>query len=187
VPFVGVPPLNADFSRDAIIAYVNGEPYTMTQLETAVRVAKALAVISKDTVPEYGAPEMRAFQINMLRRELDGVLARQALRREGLQAPGGDASSAVQAFLSQFSATQEQLDAALAANGLTRAQLDQWFAEGRDTQFYIQTKLMSGQSPESRPAVVKAWLDQQWAEQDIQIRFYDPDVALPAASPSPSP
>jgi hypothetical protein len=184
VPLQGVAPLNLDYPREATLAYVNGVPYTMLQLELATRVAKTLASISKDPAPDYGAPEMRDFQITMLRRELDGLILRQAMVRDGLQAPAGDVTPAVDGFLKQFQATPEQLSAALAANGITRADLDSWFGESRETQFYIQTKLMPGHQPEEQAEVVRAWLNERFEAQVTIADFYEPSATVaPAATP----
>jgi hypothetical protein len=181
-------PLNNDYPRESIIAYVNGEPYTMAQLETAVRVARSLSAISKDPVADYGSPEMRDFQVNMLRLEIDGMLLRQAMRREGLAPPPGDITPAIDGYLQQFGGTGEQLDAALAANGITRAEVADWFTRSRDTQFYIETKLMPGHDPAERKAVIDAWLAEQWKTQDIKPMFYAPSTPVPAeAAPTAAP
>lgn len=185
VPLQGVAPLNLDYPRETIIAYVNGVPYTMLELELAARVSKTLASISGDSVPDYGSPEMRDFQITMLRRELDGIILRQAMVRDGLQAPAGDVTPAVDGFLQQFQATPEKLTAALAANGITRADLDRWFSQSRETQFYIQTKIMPGQEPEKQAEVVRAWLDERFEDQVKIANFYEPSAtAAPAVATS---
>jgi hypothetical protein len=180
-----VPPLNPDYARETIIAYVNGEPYYMWQLETAVRVAQALASFTGDPVPAVGTPEMRDFQVSMLRRELDGVLLRQALVRDGLTPPPGDATPVMEGFLGQYNVSEGDLASALAANGVTRADLERWFLNSRDTQYYIQTKLMEGQPPEQRDAIVKAWLDENFPNQVNVTDFYEPSPTLAAPSGSP--
>jgi len=179
VPFAGVPPLNSDYSRDTIVAYVSGEPYTMAQLEAAVRVAKTIAAFSQDEVPAYGEAAMREFQVNMLRLEIDGLLLRQALKRDGLVAPAGDVGPVIDGYLKQYNATSEQLAAAMKANGVTDQQLRDWFAASRDSQFYIQTQLMAGKDAAQRAEIVQAWLDQQWQTQEIKINFYEPATPTP--------
>jgi hypothetical protein len=126
----GVPALNGDFARTDIIAYVNGEPYTMGQLEVAVRVAKTLAAISKDPVPDFGAPEMRDFQIRLLRREIDSMLLRQALARTGTPVPPVDVQPVIDGYLKQYNGTPEQLAAALTAAGIGQRELLAWLSRG---------------------------------------------------------
>ncbi len=185
-PLGDVAPLNADYPRQAIVAWVSGESYAMEELEIAVRVAKALSAVSGDEVPDYGTPAMRDFQMAMLRREVDGMLMRQALRRSGVAPPAVDVAPAIDGYLQQFGGTPEQLAAALAANGVTRAHLDNWFTQSRDTQFYIQTQLMVDRQPEEQEQVVRDWLAGQWETQDIRIDFYDPATPSgPSSAPAP--
>lgn len=185
-PLGAVPPLNADYPRQSIVAWVSGEAYTMEELETSVRVAKALSTISGDPVPEYNTPAMRDFQVSMLRREVDSLLMRQALRRSATSPPDMDVAPAVDGYLQQYGGTPEGLAAALAANGITREHLDRWFVKARDTQFFIQTQLMADKQPEEQGQAVQEWLALQWQTQDIRINFYEPATpASPSAAPSP--
>ena len=50
-PMLG--PINPDYPRETVVATVNGQSYTMAELEVAVRVAHVLGAMSGDTVPAY--------------------------------------------------------------------------------------------------------------------------------------
>lgn len=184
VPDVGFPTvdlshvavLNADFPRDTAVASVNGVPISMAQLETRVRVARTLGTLAGDPVPGYdNLSALRTFEVQMLRRSIDVVLIQQAARAAGVVIPPGSSSDASSTFLAQVNAAPAQLEDAMASNGVTQAMLDGWFASATLIDFYVQTELMAGHEPSEREAVVKAWIDAQWAAADIQINFYDPD------------
>jgi len=171
-----VPALNPHYGREAVIATVNGEPYTMAQLEASVRVARALATLSGDPVPNLDdAAGMREFQIGLLRRQIDVILIRQAAAADGAIPPTTDGDVAVDALLQAVGAAPQMLDNALASNGATQAHLDTWFRNAELVDFYIQTQIMAGQDPSLRADVVKAWLDQRWAASAIAIDFYVPE------------
>ena len=171
------------FSRDyapaAIIAYVNGQPYTMAQLETSVRIARVLGTFTGDDVPADTAPEMREFLVKMLRRQIDILLFQQAMAQEKITPPGGAVDDLKSGFLKQTGATEERLAARMAEEGVTVEQLDAWFAEGRAVNFYIQNTLMPGKDPAERETTVRAWLDGRWETGQIDINFYDPETPSP--------
>jgi hypothetical protein len=169
-----LPPINADYPRDAVIATVNGQPFRMAELEVAVRIARTLGALSGDAVPAYGDPGMRAFQIKMLRRQIDILLMQQAVTREGLAVPGGPVDDLLAAFLQQVGATPERLAAEMAANGVSREQLEEWFTDSRTINTYVQQTMMAGHDQSEREAIVRAWLDREWASREILINFYDP-------------
>jgi hypothetical protein len=172
-------PINADYARDVVIAYINGEPYPMTQLEIAVRVARALGALSGDPAPAYDDPAILNYQVLILKRQIDMVLLRQATLREGLVAPVGPVDDLITSFLQRLGASDAQLDRELAANSVTRADLQKWFEDSRTSNFYIQTKLMDGKDQSVREATVRDWLAQEWertqAQNQLLINFYDPE------------
>ena len=170
-------PINADYGRDAQIALVRGEPYSMARLEAAVRIARTLGKLSGDPVPNFGDAEWKRFQVKIFKRQIDAVLMRQAMQREGLVPPTGPLDDLIQSFLQRVGATDAQLQAEMAANSVTRADVQKWFEEGRTTGFFVQTKLMNGQDPSQREAIVQKWLTDEWSrlEDEILINFYDPD------------
>lgn len=174
-------PINADYAREAQIAIVNGEPYTMAQLETAVRVARALGTVGGDAVPAYGTPEMKQFQVTILKRQIDMILMKQALVGEGLTPPTGPVDDLIQGYLQRVGASDAQLQAELARNSVGRAELVGWFEDARSTGYFVQEKLLAGQDPSQREAVTEAWLAQAWAdnEEQILINFYEPEPAQP--------
>lgn len=172
-------PINADYARDVVIAYINGEPYPMAQLETAVRVARALGALSGDAAPAYDDPAILNYQVRILKRQIDMVLLRQAALREGLVAPTGPVDDLITSFLQRLGASDAQLDRELAVNSVTRADLQKWFEDSRTSNFYIQTRLMDGVDQSAREATVRDWLTEEWertqAQNQLLINFYDPD------------
>lgn len=184
VPAVGFPPaqlthvpvLNPDFPRDAVIAVVAGTPITMAQLEARVRVARTLGTLAGDPVPGYDDPRgLREFQVQMLRRSVDVVLIQQAAQAAGVAVPPGGSSDAVTSFLQRVNAAPEQLEDAMASNGVTQPMLDAWFASATLIDFYVQSEILAGRDAAEREAAVKEWLDARWATEAIDIAFYDPE------------
>jgi hypothetical protein len=174
-----LPPLNEDFPREAVVALVNGQPFTMGQLESAVRVARSLAGLSGDPVPDYGTQEMRDFQIQMLRRQVDVILMRQGFAAAGLEHPDMPIDGLVSGFLERVGGTQEDLEREMAENGVSRQQLDAWFSDSQDVNLFVQQQLMQGRDPSdptAREAASRAWLEQQWDAGQIYVNFYDPDA-----------
>jgi hypothetical protein len=171
-----VPILNPDYPRDAVIATVGPVPITMAQLEGRVRVARTLGTLAGDPVPGYDDPGgMRQFQVQLLRRTIDVVLIQLAAQDAGVTVPPGGSSDAAQQFLERVSASPQQLEDAMASNGVTRPMLDHWFASATLVDFYVQSEIMAGRDPSEREAAVKEWLDARWATDAIQIAFYDPE------------
>lgn len=171
-----VQPINTDYPRDATIAVVRGEPITMAQLEARVRIARTLGSLAGDPVPSYeDGAALRTFQVQMLRRAVDVLLIQQAARAANVQVPGGSEIDAIDSFLEQVSASPQQLDDAMASNGVTQEMLAAWFADANVVDFYVQTELMGADGEQDREAVVRPWLDARWAEGGIDIYFYDPD------------
>ncbi len=182
-------PINADYPRETQIAIVNGEPYSMLQLETAVRVSRVLGKLSGDPVPSYGDPEMKAFQVQIYKRQIDMLLIKQALRRDGLAAPTDPVDGLITGFLQKVGATEAQLEAELAANSVARADLQKWFDDSRAVNYYLQTMVMAGQDQALRDTIVTQWLTEEWKrnEDTILTHFYDPDAVLTPASPRAAP
>jgi hypothetical protein len=89
--------------------------------------------------------------------------------------PGGDTQTVVDAFLTEVGATREQLQAAMAANGVTSQELDHWFRDSRTANFLVTQQLTVGKETEPRDAVTQAWLTDQWSTQSIVINFYEPE------------
>ncbi len=186
-------PINSDYPRDQPIAFVNNEPYTMAQLETAVRMARALGTLSGDEVPAYTDQAILTYQVRLLKRQIDQILMRQAVQREGLAPPTGPVDDLISGFVQRVGTSDARLDAELATNGVTRDDLRRWFEDSRTTSFYVQTKLMADETDQSkRDAIVQAWLAKEWerlqAQNLLLINFYDPDkLKSPAAAPGAVP
>lgn len=171
-----VPILNPDFPREAVIAVVGGVPITMAQLEARVRVARTLGTLAGDPVPGYDDPRgLREFQVQMLRRSVDVVLLQQAAREAGVAVPPGSEGEAVTSFLQRVNAAPEQLQDAMASNGVTQPMLDAWFASATLVDFYVQSEILAGRDASEREVAVKEWLDARWATAPIEIAFYDPE------------
>jgi hypothetical protein len=182
-------PINQDYTRDTIVAVVNNVPFSMGQLETAVRIGRTLGSLSGDAVPDYGSPDMRTFQIEMLRRQVDVILMKQAFEARGLEdAAGLPMESLVSAYLERVGATQDDLAKKMADNGVTTEALQAWFADSQQVNLFVQEALMQGQDQSQRDQVTKAWLQQQWQSAQIYVNFYDPDsVASSPTSDASSP
>ncbi len=174
-------PINGDYPRDHVVAVVNGQSYTMAELETAVRIARTLGSLSGDVVPAYTDQEMLGFQVKILKRQVDLILLEQALAASEIQPPAGPVDDLILGFLQQVGATEQQLAQAMAANSVSRAQLDGWFDRSRATNtFVVQTLLTEAEAdPSQREALVADWLDQRWNASQISINFYDPNQVLP--------
>jgi len=168
-------PINGDYAPDAVVAVVSGEPYTMASLEKAVRVSRVLGKLGGDPVPDYGTPEMKGFQVEMLKRQVQMILIRQATARDGMLPPNGPVDDLIGGYVQKVGATDARLEAELTANGVTRADLTKWFEDSRTTNFYIQEKLMVGKDPATRKDVAEAWLGEEWERREVYINFYDPD------------
>jgi hypothetical protein len=178
-------PINADFPREAVVAVVNGEPYTMGQLETAVRVAMVLGTLSGDPVPAYGSSDMLLFQVRMLRRQVDMMLMKQALAASNNQPPEAPVDELIDAFLFRVGSTRGELERLMRIHGVTQDQLEAWFRDSTNVNAFVQAEIMNGADESQREALTAAWLDQQWDSQDIVISFYDPDT-LPGDVGSPA-
>ncbi len=180
------PAVSIDYPPEAVVAYVNGEPYTMAELDTTVRIARVLGSFTGDLVPADGSAELPGFMVKMLRRQIDIILMRQAMKRDGIFEPSGDNEMLVDAFLGQVGATPAELDELMAANGVTDEDLGEWFNDARAINFYIQNTLLADQDAADRDAIVEEWLAREWEAQAIEIDFYDPELVLPM-SPGAAP
>lgn len=177
-------PINGDYPRDYTVAVINGQPMTMLELETAVRVARTLGKLTGDPVPNYGDQDMLGYQVKILKREVDLRLLLQAQRSSGVAAPTGPVDDLILGFLQQVGATEQQLGQQMAENSVTRQQLDAWFDASRATNAFVVEKLLVDRDISERDAVVQAWIDQQWDQQQVVIDFYDPEQVLPQAPAS---
>jgi len=171
-----LPPINGDFPRDAVVALVSGQPFLMGQLEVAVRIARTLGALSGDAVPDYTAPEMRDFQVQILRRQIDIILMKQAFRGRGLEDPGLPVEGLVSGFLERVGATQEQLAQEMARNGVKSEELAAWFADSQQVNQFVQQELMGDRDQAERAQITREWLERRWDEAEIYVNFYDPDT-----------
>jgi hypothetical protein len=171
-------PMLSDFPSHTIIAYVNGETYTMADLEKAARVARVLGSFTGDNVPDDGSPELRDFLVRLLSRQIDIMLIKQAAEREGVVPPEGDLDLLVEAFLGEVGVSRAQLDSLVASSPVTETDVKEWFVDARDINFYIQDVLMADRQPEERDTVVREWLAEQWEAGEVLVNFYDPDEVL---------
>lgn len=183
----GVPPLNVDFPRESMVASINGQPYLMADLEIAVRVARAIATLSAEPVPNYDdVAGMRAFQVRLLRRQIDALLLEAASRTLVDKPPPLSADELINGLLSRQGAARQQLTDAVASNGIDASHVVAFLKRAGEIDLYIQSEILKDLSQEERQdtakrdALVAAWLDQAWAAQQVQIFFYDPDTVLPA-------
>ncbi len=165
-----------------IIAWIRGEPYSYGQLLQAVRVARVLAYFTGDAVPSDTSPEMPGYQVQMLRRQIDLILLKQAMSRDRVAMPPLDGPTLVEAFLNDAGLERSQLEVQLAANGVTQANLEAWFVDAAAVNAYIQQKVAPGKVGTEREAAIRDWLDAEWDSQEIVVRFYDPDQVLPRAT-----
>lgn len=177
---------SVDYPADAVVAYVNGAPYTMAELDATVRIARVLGSFTGDEVPAEGSAELPGFMVQMLRRQIDIILMRQAMQREGIFEPSGDNEMLIDAFLGQVGATPAELEGLMETHGVTDEELGEWFNDARAVNFYIQNTLLADEDPANRDAIVEEWLARQWETQDIEIEFYDPELVLPM-SPGQAP
>ncbi|MCC7018991.1 MAG: hypothetical protein IT332_04515 [Ardenticatenales bacterium] len=182
-----IPPLNPDFPRESMVANIDGVPFLMADLEIAVRVARTIATLSADPVPNYDdAPGMRAFQVKLLRRQIDAILLENAARSLPDKPPPLSAQELIDSLLTRQSAARQQLDDAMAANGVAEANVVAFLQRAGDIDLFIQSEILKDlpqderQNAERRDALVRDWLDRAWETQSVQIYFYDPDSVLPA-------
>lgn len=182
-----LPPINADFARETMIASVAGKPYLMADLELAVRVARTIASLSADPVPNYDdVAGMKAFEVKLLRRQIDALLFENAARTMTGKPPPLTNDELINSLLSRQNAARKQLDDAIAANGVDESNIVAFLQRAGDIDAYIQAEVMKDLTPEERKdadrrdALVRVWLDNAWAQQQVQIYFYDPDAVLPA-------
>jgi hypothetical protein len=172
-------PINGDYPLTHNVAYVNGEPYSMAQLEKAVRVARTLGRVAGDPVPGYMEQEFLGFQVKILKRQVDLKLLYQSMLRSGMTPPEGPVDDLIIGFLQQVGASQDALNREMVENSVSRADLDDWFATSRATNVYVLEQLMGDRDPSERDIVVQAWLDEQWSGTGVVIDFYDPGLVLP--------
>lgn len=182
--------INGDYPADQVVARVGGEALTMKELELHVRVARALGSLSGDAMPAWtDGPGMRDLQIKILKRVIDMMLLRQAMQREKVDPMTIPVDQLLADFLDRVKATDSQLDQALARNGVTRADLLRWFELSRDSNTYVQVKLMEGKDPQDkalRESTVNAWLQQTWQSPGlVTVEFYDPSTPAPGQAPAP--
>ena len=176
VPTPMLDPINSDYARDHVVAVVNGEPYTMGELEIAVRIAQVLGALSGDAVPAYDSPDMPAFEVRMLRRQIDMILMLQAAQAAGLASPPENPDEMIDAFLFRIGSNRGRLEQLMTAHGVTQEQLEAWFNDSSELNSFVQQQLMPGEDQELRNEITQAWLSEQWDTQDIRIDFYDPDT-----------
>jgi hypothetical protein len=181
--------LVADYPPEAVIATVGDETFTMAQLDAFVRVARVLGTLTGDPVPDPGAPEVRGFEVRMLRRQVDVMLMRQAAAREGVAVPGGPVDELVADFLTRTGGTDEQLHDLMTRFGVTDADVTRWFEDSRVVNAFVDAKLMGGRDPSEREKLVSTWLTGQWAARtdEIEVRFYDPDTVVYPPEPARAP
>jgi hypothetical protein len=171
-------PINADYSRETVIASVLGQPYTMGELEVAVRIARVLGAMTGDVVPADGSPDMRAFQVRMLKRQIDVMLMKQAAAEKNITLPGEPIASFIDDFVTRVGGTQARLQQLMAQNGVTQDQIDKWFEDSTLVNTFVAQELMAQRDPAEREQVTTAWLADQWKarESDILVNFYDPET-----------
>lgn len=182
--------INGDYAADQVVARVGGEALTMKELENHVRVARALGSISGDPMPAWtDGPGMRDLQIKILKRVIDMMLLRQAMLRDKVEPMTIPVDQLLADFLDRVKSSDSQLDQALARNGVTRAELLRWFELSRDSNTYVQVKLMEGKDPQDkvlRESTVNAWLQQTWQSPGlVNVEFYDPSTPAPGQVPAP--
>lgn len=166
--------INPDFNLEDVIARVNGKAIAMRDLDRAVRVARVLGDLSGDPVPANGSPELRQFQIQMLKRLIDLELMRQGAKRAGLLVPGGATADVIQGYLTQVGADQGRLEEEMQKHGVTADELDRWFKDARTANFFVTQSLRVGKETESPDTLSADWLEDQWATQAIGVNFYEP-------------
>lgn len=182
--------INGDYAADQVVARVGGEALTMKELENHVRVARALGSVSGDPMPAWtDGPGMRDLQIKILKRVIDMMLLRQAMLRDKVEPMTIPVDQLLADFLDRVKSSESQLDQALARNGITRAELLRWFELSRDSNTYVQVKLMEGKDPQDkvlRESTVNAWLQQTWQSPGlVNVEFYDPSTPAPGQVPAP--
>lgn len=180
--------INVDYPADHVVARVGGQPLTMLQLEQHVRVARALGSLSGDAIPAWtDGPGMRDLQIKILKRVVDMILLRQAMVRDQVEPMSIPVDQLIDDFTQRVGADAAGLEQALARNGATRADLLAWFELSRDSNTYVQVKLMEGKDPSDKAAretAVNAWLQQAWASPNlVTVEFYDPSTPAPGQAP----
>ena len=100
--------------------------------------------------------------------------------------PPLSADELIDSLLTRQNAARQQLDDAVAANGVTVANVVAFLQRAGDIDLYVQSEIIKDlpqeqrQDATRRDALVRAWLDKAWSEQQVQIYFYDPDSVLPA-------
>lgn len=178
-----------DYPPDTQVAVVDGVPITMRELDTAVRVVRALDSLKGQPVPAHGTAEMRAYQQTVLKRLIDRTLVLQAIRHEDVRlpveiAPIGDH---VQSYLGQVGATHVALDSALAANGVARSDLEAWFEASRAINHFFLTRIRTAAEREAGDAVARAWLADAWRGRPITVTFhgYQPAQDSPSEAMQP--
>mgnify|MGYP000948658760 CR=1 FL=1 len=126
------------------------------------------------------------FEVKLLRRQIDALLFEQAARTMTGKPPPLTSDELINSLLSRQNAARKQLDDAIAANGIDEANIVAFLQRAGDIDAYIQAEVMKDLSQEERKdaakrdALVRAWLDKAWTQQNVQIYFYDPDTVLPA-------
>ncbi len=166
--------INPDFNLEDVIARVNGKAIAMRDLDRSVRVARVLGDLSGDPVPANDSPELKQFQIQMLKRLIDLELMRQGAKRAGLLVPGGATVDVIQGYLAQVGADQGRLDEEMQKHGVAAEELDRWFKDARTANFFVTQSLSAGKETESRDTISADWLKDQWATQAIEVNFYEP-------------
>jgi hypothetical protein len=186
-PAASLPPINGDFDRQAVIASVNGQLYTMGELEAAVRIAKVLGTLTGDAVPDFDSPDMPSFQVRMLKRQIDLMLTLQGAADKGIELPGEPVEDLVKDFLSRVGASEARLQDLMTQYGVTQDQVNRWFEDSTLSNMFVTQELMTDRDASEREVVTSQWLEAQWAthEDDILVSFYDPDTVMAGATPTP--
>jgi hypothetical protein len=167
--------INPDYQLEDVVAIVNGQPLAMRDVDRSVRVARVLGQLSGDPAPENGSPELKQFQVQMLKRLVDLELMAQGAERQGLMIPGGDVDVAVDGFLAQAGKSRIDLETAMASYGVTEAEIDRWFRDARTANYFVVQGLMDSEETADRDVVTQQWLSAQWNSQSITINFYEPE------------
>lgn len=170
-----IAPVPTNYPPDTSIATIDGQPITMGELDTVVRLTLALDQLRKRSVPQGGTPEMRAYEKNVLKRMIDRRLVMQAIERDGLRLPAEIApvEDHIQSYLQRIDATRAQLDEAMASFGVPRETLDTWFKETRTMNFYFLARSRSKDPASEGGSFATAWLAEEWRARAIDVDFHD--------------
>jgi thiol-disulfide isomerase/thioredoxin len=172
-------PANQGADLPPVVATVNGEKITREQLIRAVNINQAMYPLAQGRPLNMDPASLRQFDIELLDQMVDNTLLVQEAKKANLTVDEQAVDGEVNALLSSYQITEQQLDSQLTTYGLRRADLREWLG-GALLASQLITQKAGQPTSDGQPFNAQSWLNEIQAGADIQVLLTD-DTGTAAA------